>query len=70
MVAPGSLQKWQIFIKKLEKDVPEIITQAKVALNSLLKLTPDSLEMGNELLSEYTPKEIQILSKYGRLTIQ
>ena len=68
MVEPGSLQNWQIFIRQLQTKVPEFVTEAKVTLNSLVSLTPITKEWTDDLMSEYTPRELKILSKYGRLT--
>ena len=68
MVEPSSLKHWKLFIKKLQKEVPQFINEAKVTLNSLVGLAPDSLEWTEELIDGYSDKELKILSKYGRLT--
>lgn len=68
MVEPGSLKHWEWFIRKLQKEVPQFINEAKVTLNSLVGLAPDSLEWTEELIEGYSDKELKILSKYGRLT--
>ena len=68
MVAPGSLSYWKIFLKKLETEVPKFTQEAKVTLNSLVGLSDDLSEWTDNIMEGYTSKELEILTKYGRLT--
>jgi hypothetical protein len=67
MVKPGSLSYWNNFIKILKNEIPNFENKLKVTLNTLVYKTESNLDF-TKSIQDYSEKEIQILTKFGRLT--
>jgi len=67
MVKPGSLSYWYNFLKNLKEEIPDFDKKIKVTLNTLLYLTEDNCDLTDNLIN-YSDNEIEILTKFGRLT--
>lgn len=67
MVKPGSLPYWYNFLKELKKEIPNFESKLKVTLNTLVYITEDNTK-NTDMLMKYSDKEIEILTKFGRIT--